>query len=96
MEKIAMNRRFVPGIRTEGAVTLKGEAVPDSKPSVSDGLLDPASQRGENHKKLNKRSTVAVDPIQEEDDSKPASLGKGSNIFYSRAQFKVIEQRLLD
>ena len=87
MEKRSTNRRLVPGIRTDGAVTLKGEAAPDVKPSAPDGLLDPALPKG----KLNKRATVAANPTQEDDEGKPAGLGKGSNIFYSRAQFKVIE-----
>lgn len=87
MEKRSTNRRLIPGIRTDGAVTLKGEAAPDAKPSAPDGLLDPALLKG----KLNKRATVAVNPIQEDGEGKPAGLGKGSNIFYSRAQFKVIE-----
>jgi len=86
MEKRTTNRRPIPGIRTEGVVTLKGEAAPDAKPSGPDGL-DPAAPKG----KLNKRATVAVEPTQEDDEGKNAGLGKDSNIFYSRAQFKVIE-----
>ena len=86
MEKRTTNRRPIPGTRTEGVVTLKGEAAPDAKPSGPDGL-DPAAPKG----KLNKRATVAVEPTQEDDEGKNAGLGKDSNIFYSRAQFKVIE-----